>query len=210
VTAGTARPAGPITVSLEPENGGPGTFIQAAGFTQVGSSSILGIDGPATLQISVTGNMQFDPPLGLIGNTTWLILNLTNGTAAGNVFVNALDVSYTQPGKATLLGSVAGDATKAAAMLASIQPAVNNNYTLNGCIIGATICQPIIVPPVQKPSLSLYTSVLGSLYPFLPGTPAPLVALPDFKLVALPVLPAPPGQLTDPDVVPPNISYQDY
>jgi filamentous hemagglutinin family protein len=217
VTGGTARPAGPITVSLEPENGGPGAFIQAAGFTQIGSSSILGIDGPATLQISVTGNMQFDPPLGLIGNTTWLILNLTNGTAAGNVFVNALDVSYTQPGSAALLGSVAGNATTTAAMLASIQPAVNNNYTLNGCIIGATLCQPIVVPPPvvtpppnQKPSLSLYTSVLGSLYPFLPGTPAPLVALPNFKLVALPVLPAPPGQLTDPDVVPPNISYQDY
>ena len=165
---------------------------------------------------------RVSPPLGLIGNTTWLILNLTNGTAAGNVFVNALDISYTQPGAATLLGSVAGDATKTAAMLASIQPAVNGNYTLNGCIIGATLCQPIVVPPpvvvpppivpppIQRASLPLYTSVLGSLYPFLPGTPAPLVALPDFKLIALPVLPAPPGQLTDPDVVPPNISYQDY
>jgi hypothetical protein len=137
---------------------------------------------------------------------------------AGNVFVNALDVSYTQPGQATLLGSVAGDATKDAATLAFIQPAVNSNYTFNGCVIGVTMCEPIVVPPPivpppqqqQKPSLLLYTSVLGSLYPFLPGTPAPLVPLPNFKLVALPVLPAPPGQLTDPDVVPPNISYQDY
>ena len=211
VTGGTTRPAGPITalMELEPAQGGPGTFIQAAGFTQVGSSSIVGFDGPATLQISVTGNMQFDPPLGLIGNTTWLILDLTNGAAGGNVFVNALDLTYTQPGRATLFGSVAGNATNVAATLAFVQPAINANYTLNGCIIGVTICQPIVTPP-PKASLSLYTSVLGSLYSFLPGSPAPLVALPDFNLVALPVLPAPSGQLTDPDVVPPNISYQDY
>jgi hypothetical protein len=54
------------------------------------------------------------------------------------------------------------------------------------------------------------TSALGGLYPFLPGAPPPLISLPNLVLVALPMLPSPAPQLTDPDVVPPNISYLDY
>jgi fibronectin-binding autotransporter adhesin len=203
VTGGTARPAGPITASLEPANGGPGTFVQAAGFSQIGSSRIVGIDGgPATLQISVTGNARFDQPLGLRANQTWLIVNLTNGSATGDVFVNALDLSYTQPGSSVLFGSINGNTTGGAAALGTIQPAIDSHYTFNGCIIEAAVCRPN--------TLSLYTSVLGSLYPFLPGSPKPPPALSGLVLVAQPVLPAPTGQLTDPDVVPPNISFLDY
>ena len=88
---------------------GPGTLFQAASFTQIGDSFVVGQGGgPATLQISIAGNAQFDPPLGLQGPSAWLILNLTTGTAAGNVFVNALDVSYTTPGSTNLTGTIAG------------------------------------------------------------------------------------------------------
>jgi hypothetical protein len=39
----------------------------------------------------------------------------------------------------------------------------------------------------------------------------PLIGLSSLVLVAVPMLPAPPRpQLTDPDVVPPNITYLDY
>jgi hypothetical protein len=68
------------------------------------------------------------------------------------------------------------------------------------------------VPPVVAtlPDDAL-TSALGGLYQFLPGSPPPpLINLPNLVLVALPMLPAPERQLTDPDVVPPNISYLDY
>jgi len=49
-----------------------------------------------------------------------------------------------------------------------------------------------------------------SLFGFLSGAPPLLIGLPTFDFVSLPMLASPPGQLTDPDVVPPNISYRDY
>jgi hypothetical protein len=54
------------------------------------------------------------------------------------------------------------------------------------------------------------TSVLGSLYPFLPGGLPPLIGLTPLVLLADPLAPPPPGELTDPDVIPPNVSYVDY
>ena len=223
-TGGTVRPAGPIQPALEPANGGPGAYIQAAGFTQVGLSTLLGSSGgAATLQISVTGNMQFDPPVGLQAQGSWLILNLTTGTAAGDVFVNSLDVSYTAPGSTRLLGTIAGITGGPAAAAGFIQPAINVNYLFNGCVIAAAVCQPPPTPivPVTLPTTTPtttatgipnddQTAALGGLYPFLPGAPPPLIGLPNLVVVSLPMLPAPAPQLTDPDVVPPNISYLDY
>jgi filamentous hemagglutinin family protein len=233
VVGGTVRPSGPIEAALEPANGGPGADIQAASFVQINSSTVTGqAGGPSTLQISVTGNMQFDPPLGLQAIGTWLILNLTNGTAAGNVFVNALDVSYTVPGSTNLFGIINGISGGPAASVASIQPSINVNYLFNGCVIAAATCQlpippiPPIIPPVAPaavpaivtpPTPTVFTlsndavtSALGGLFSFLPGSPTPLIELPNLVLVVAPMLPAPPRQLTDPDVVPPNISYLDY
>lgn len=241
VTGGIAPPAGPLQSALEPANGAPGAYIQAAGFTQSGSSSLIGQSGgPATLQIATTGNVQFDPPLGLQGNGAWLILDLTNGTAAGNVFVNALDVAYTVPGAANLFGTIAGIAGVPAAALGVIQPAINNQYLFNGCVIGTTCggvvattpipiptqtSTPLPTPTPASPTLSppitvatattvqsdsLLTATLGGLYTFLPGMPPPLIGLPDLVVVALPLLPAPARRLTNPDVVPPNITYLDY
>jgi hypothetical protein len=40
--------------------------------------------------------------------------------------------------------------------------------------------------------------------------PAPLIGLAPLVLLADPLPPAPAGALTDPDVVPPNVSYVDY
>ncbi len=198
-TGGTVRPSGPIQPALEPANGGPGAYIQAAGFTQVGLSTLLGTSGgAATLQISVTGNMQFDPPVGLQAQGSWLILNLTNGTAAGDVFVNALDVSYTAPRGTNLLGTIAGITGGPAAAVGFIQPAINVNYLFNGCIIASAVCQPPPAPiptptptptptstptpivPVTLPIPTVsgipnddQTAALGGLYPFLPGAPPP-------------------------------------
>ncbi len=243
VVGGTVRPAGPIEAALEPANGGPGAYIQAASFTQINSSTVIGQGGgPATVQISVAGNMQFDPPLGLEATGTWLILDLTNGTAGGNVFVNALDVSYTVPGSTNLFGTINDVLGGPAAAIASIQPSIDVNYLFNGCVIAAATCQlltspppppPLAPPPTPTPPVALappnppaivtpppsevftlsneaVTSALGGLFSFLPGSPPPLIELPNLVLVVAPMLPAPPRQLTDPDVVPPNISYLDY
>ncbi len=204
VTGGTARPPGPIQTALEPSNGGPGALLQAASFAQVGTSTVLGQGGgPATLQISTTGNAQFDPPLGLAATSTWLILNLTNGTAAGNVFVNALDVTYTVPGSTNLFGTIDAVGGGRAASLGFIQPAIDPHYLFNGCIIAAAQCTNV--------SLNTgLTATLGAIYPLLSITPPALTNLPDLVLIALPMLQPPPPQLTDPDVVPPNITYLDY
>ena len=112
VTGGDIRPAGTIPAaslvpatgapgpsvlvppgSLLPANNGPGAYFVATNFTQSGQSSLSGLGGgPATLQINVTGNVKFDPRSGLAANNGWLILNLTTGTATGNVSVKSLDV----------------------------------------------------------------------------------------------------------------------
>jgi hypothetical protein len=209
VTGGVAPPAtpGPLVPAQEPSDGAPGAYIQAATFTQVGSSSLLGQGhGPATLQISTTGNVQFDPPLGLQAPNGWLILNLgDHATAGGNVFVRALNVTYGVPGSANLFGTVDGITGRAAAAEGFIQPSVNAQYQFNGCEIGAVACLGGTLPDQQDD-----TSVLGSLYPFLPGGVPPLIGLTPLVLLADPLAAPPPGELTDPDVIPPNVSYVDY
>jgi hypothetical protein len=154
--------------------------------------------------------MQFDPPVGLNAPNSWLILDLPTGKAAGNVFVGALDVSYTVPGSANLFGTIAGIAGGPAAAAGNIQPAVNNNYLFNGCVIGAAVCTNIITTVTPTLTNTDITSALGGLSYFLPGTPEPPVGLPKLVLLAVPVLPPSPRRLTDPDVVPPNITYLDY
>jgi len=235
-TGGTVRPPGTLQSKLEPGNGAPGAFFQAANFTQIGSSAVLGQGGgPATLQISTTGRAQFDPPLGLQAIGTWLILDLANGNAAGNVFVNALDVIYTTPGSANLSGTIQGVSGGNAAKLAFIQPAINVNYQFNGCEIAAAVCQAPTPPPsggqpnqpVGPPTESVppvpgtplvtalpnnaLTSALGGIYQyFLSGAPPALIGSSRLVLVALPTLPGSLRRMTDTDVVPPNISYLDY
>ena len=157
VTGGT-KPAGAIVPADEPGNGAPGAYLQAAGFAQTGSSTVTGIGGgAATLQISATGNIGFGAGAGLQANGTWLILDLTNGTATGNVLVNALDLTYTTPGSANLTGRIDGIGGQTAALLGFIQPAVNLNYKFNNCTIAAVTCTP---PP---PPLTPITPTLATL-----------------------------------------------
>jgi hypothetical protein len=164
VTGGSIRPTTTIApASLLPANGGPGAYFQSAGFTQTGLSNVSGQGGgPSTLQISVSGNVQFDSHSGLSANGTWLILTLTTGTATGEVAVKALDVSFTplagpspggtSPGStnpggtvtslggADLFGTVNGTGGTSAAGLAFIQPALNKQYLFNNCEIGSAAC----------------------------------------------------------------------
>jgi hypothetical protein len=209
VTGGVTPPSkpGPLIAAQEPSNGAPGTYIQAATFTQVGSSTLRGQgNGTPTLQISISKSAQFDPPLGLQAGTGWLILNLGAGTAGGDVFVKALNVTYDTPGSANLFGTIDGISGKLAAASGFIQPSVNGAYLFNGCDIGAPACLGGTLTQQQND-----TAVLGTLFPFLPGAPPPLIGLTPLVLLADPLV-APPGgdQLTDPDVVPPNVSYVDY
>jgi hypothetical protein len=219
ITGGTARPPGPLQPTLEPANGAPGAVVQAADFTQIGSSTVLGQGGgPATFQISTTGNIQFDPPLGLSATGTWLILNLTTGTAGGDVFVNALDVTYTTPSSTNLFGTIAGITGGPAAAVGNIQPAINANYLFNNCVIASPVCQitspgtqmpPLSMPPIRFPD-AVFTSTLGGIFQAFASPLPALASLPVVSFVALPMLQPRPPELTDPDVVPPNITYLDY
>jgi filamentous hemagglutinin family protein len=216
ITAGTTRPFGPLQPGLEPANGAPGAVVQAAGFTQIGSSTVLGQGvGPATVQISTTGNVQFDPLLGLSATGTWLILNLTTGTAGGNIFVDALDVAYTTPGSTNLFGTISGITGGSAAASGNIQPAINANFLFNNCVIASQVCQ--IITSLPRPPTSptrfpdaVFTSTLGGILQAIASPPPTVANLPVVSFVALPMLQPRPPQLTDPDVVPPNVSYLDY
>jgi len=201
-TGGSARPSGPIQAAPQPSNGAPGAFIQAANFAQIGTSFVLGTSGgPATLQIATTGNMQFDPPLGLAASTTWLILNTNAGTANGDVYIKALDVTYTRPGRVNLFGTINGVAGGVAASLGYIQPGIDPRYLFNGCVIAAAVCTP---PTVSQ------NVTLGGLQGFLPSTPSPTPVLGQLASLQFLTLPQQPGDWVDPDVVPPNISFVDY
>jgi hypothetical protein len=169
------------------------------------------------VQISTTGNVQFDPPLGLSATGTWLILNLTTGTASGNIFVDALDVTYTTPGGTNLFGTIAGITGGPAAAVGNIQPAINANYLFNNCVIASPVCRIITSPGTQTPPPTVirfpdavFTSTLGGIFQAFASPPPTVANLPVVSFVALPMLQPRPPQLTDPDVVPPNISYLDY
>ncbi len=143
VTGGSTITQGPVAPAQEPSNGAAGGYFQAASFVQTGSATLSGQNGgPATLQIAVTGNIQFDPTAGLQGTDARLILDLTGGKATGAVRVSALDLSFTAPGSAALSGAINGVGGQSAASLGSVQPASSPAYQFNGCIIGATACGP--------------------------------------------------------------------
>jgi hypothetical protein len=140
ITGGTTRPAGAAPpASLLPANGAPGAFFQAAQFAQVGHATINNLNGPSSLQISVTGNIQFASS-SLQGNSTWLTLNLTNGVATGDVFVKALDVFYAQPGGANLFGTINGVSGPLASSQGFADPRPDPHYLFNNCEIGLVNC----------------------------------------------------------------------
>jgi hypothetical protein len=196
----------------------------AAQFIQTGVVTLT--DPPNTtlrIQLPTTGTGGSASFADLIGVDANLVLALGSGTAAGNVQVGGLLV-LGQGGAANLFGSVAGNATATAATVAQISPAVSPNYTFNLCTIGVVTCgaPPITppssppVPPVSPPIVTatnppMTQSVFGGLFAFLPGPFLP--AVPALTAPILIVLPTPPllsGQLAPDDVVPPNISFEDY
>jgi hypothetical protein len=175
ITGGSSRPAGSsLPTALLPSSGGPGALFEAASFTQTGTSTVTGLNsGPATMEISVTGNIGFDPPNGLVGPATWLILNLTNGTATGEVAVDALDVIYTAPGSASLTGAISNVAGMGAAKLGFIHPLANALYTFNGCEITFACSAPS--PGGGGPAPITPTPTIT---PTGPITPTPIVTTP--------------------------------
>jgi hypothetical protein len=118
--------------------------------------------------------------------------------------------------------------TAAAAALGQITPAVNAAYTFNGCEIALAACAPIpvipppvtptpVIPPTATPPVVSSNnppdtqSVLGGLSLFLASQALPpLLPLPMLGLIVLPTPPLLAGQLAPQDVVPPNISFEDY
>ena len=84
-------------------------LLQSVNFVQIGASTVLGQGGgPSTLRISTAGTQRFDLQLGLQATGTTLNLDLHGGTAAGNVLVQALDVTFNTPGGTSLTGTIAG------------------------------------------------------------------------------------------------------
>jgi filamentous hemagglutinin family protein len=193
VTGGGNRPAGAIVAADEPANGAPGAYLLSRTFAQSGASFVTG-----TMQIGVTGNIAFDAKVGLQDTNGWLILTLTDGTATGDIFVRALDVSYTTPGAAVLTGRIDGVSGQGAAALANIVPATNLDFTFNGCTIGTVTCTIVTPPPpivpvvqnMQAPSPALGNlALVPLLYSLQNVTPQVLLSPQDLDdLLQLPVV----------------------
>jgi len=227
--SGTTPAAQGSTLQVVPSPTSPGA---AAQFVQTGTVTLT--DPPATtlrVQLPATGGSASFADL--IGTGANLVLALGTGTASGTMQVGGLLV-IGKGGGATLAGSVAGVTTGAAAALGQITPAINPNYTFNGCTIGLAACgAPPILPttpalPVTPspatpaspvailptpPALAATpdTAVLGELTFFLPGPRLLPVFLPPAVEITLLTTPLVLGnQLAPQDVVPPNISFEDY
>ena len=210
VQDGAAPAASGSYIIVQPNPAGASSIVQS------GSGTLSGLDGgPATLRLQLPdsgGAMTFDDLEAPFAN---LVLGTGNGTAAGNIRAGTLFI-VGAGGAATLRGSVSGDSGPGAAARAGISPVVDPAYTFNGCTIGATICAVTLSPPpplAARPAFELQiTSVLGGLveYDLLPTGLPPPPPLPELVMIAVPSLAAPSRQLTDPDVVPPNISFLDY
>jgi len=195
-----------LDVLPNPENG-------TANFVQSGNVTVSALAGTALyVQLPATGGTATFAGLNATGIE--LVLGLGNGSATGTMEVGGLLVQG-QAGSATLFGSVGGITTGAAAA-AQINPAINPVYLFNDCEIGASSCgqsqtiTPItpIITPIQQVDEQ---SVLGGLEPFIPGLWLPPVPpLPSWDLIVLGSPPLLPGQFAPPDVVPPDISFEDY
>jgi hypothetical protein len=150
VTGGAIRPNGTLQPKQLPP--GPitsqGAYLFAGSVLQTGASfTVTNIPSPATpesiLEITLTkgggGTVQFSG--GLNAPKTWLIVNVGNGTASGQINVEALDFGYTlPPGRADFTGTINGFTGAAAAGVANIQPQPNANFRVDGCPIHSVNC----------------------------------------------------------------------
>jgi hypothetical protein len=138
--------------------------------------------------------------LGNLTTTGGLTLAGVGGSFVGTINTGGLLVDA-QGGSAALTGFVNGASGAAAAAAASITPAVNANYTLNGCAIGAASCgaggvtlaSALSSPSVATPApaatqTTLDPAVIGglSLNRLLPGAPPAQAILPQLDLVVPP------------------------
>jgi hypothetical protein len=197
-------------------------------FAQTGTVTLAGAAGsaPVVRIVLPDGTMTF---AGLSANGIALVLDAPTASITGTMSAGALSVIGTD-GSAALRGSVAGDTTGNAASIARITPRPDQAYTFNGCEIGVAVCAtPVVLQGVTASSGPLIDRqlLLTALPPLLELRPATPILLP---FPAPPPPPrvvdrgsrapggrltghdhlAPPRQLTDPDVVPPNISERDY
>ena len=166
----------------------PGSLTLQGGQITTNAASL---SAPILLQ---TGNTQVMPGTGGIGTLSLTALNgrislgglqasglnlsltLGSGAASGTLNVAGLAVSGSG-GSAGLNGSVAGTTGAPAAAIATITPAVDVAYKLNGCVI-STNCgiasppqaQVITLPTVTLPTDTLPTVaiplVIGTTFPF--------------------------------------------
>jgi filamentous hemagglutinin family protein len=178
-----------------------------ARFVQTGTSLLT--DPPAiTLRIQLPATGGSASFADLDGPGANLVLALGNGTASGTMQIGGLLVLGAS-GSADLFGSVAGVTTQAAAALGQISPTVNLAYTFNDCTIGLAACGAPLFPLL--PPLVGLPQAVDELAWFYPGPVLlPVPPLPTLDLIVLLTPALLTGELAPQDVVPPNISFEDY
>jgi hypothetical protein len=213
----------------------PGSFflvqpVQGIGnFTQIGTTTIQSLPGTsATVRIDVPSNgaISFNK---LMAPSANLILGIVAARATGAIDVGDLLV-LGQTGSSDLAGTVQGQTGPAAATVARILPAINQNYRLNNCMIALSSCipprpsvppsppappaPPVIVDPRQtSPSTVLPwwpIELMASGY----ADPVPQALSPDRVRpqtldLGLAFPPVEPGE-SNPQLVLPNVSGRDY
>ena len=186
-----------VALTVAPGTAGTASFIQT-GAVSVGGTAPNG--GTLAIGLPATGGVaQF---AGLSAPGMSVRLGLGNGTATGTIVARAFAVNGAG-GSATLFGAVAGNATPTAALISTITPAVDPAYTFNDCVIEATFCT------ISQTNQTQNTATFGGLEPVLfPGPFLPELPQYSLQLLGLPLVA--PDQLTDPDVIPANISDIDY
>jgi hypothetical protein len=174
ITGGISRPAGANVSDTYPVAGSGLGGAYFSDFLLIGGMTVSGINGgPSIVRIDAYqgGSVSLGVNgVGLIGPTTWLIIDLhgpsTLSTVPGVVNIGALDMVYA-PGAAggstTLFGTIDGVSGQPAAGLAFIHPAADSRFQFNSCAIGTVNCVvlPVEVLPIGNP-LSEFS--IGALF----------------------------------------------
>ena len=191
----------PSALVVSPRDDGSGELLQTGFGVVSGVGTTLSMQAPSAITLAQLN-------AGLVD----LVLSSPGGRLTGNLIAGSLQVQGSA-GSANLFGTVAEIAGPAAAAVATIRPAVNVNYLLNGCVIATATCGTIVIPPTPPippqapPILSTAAGIPANLIlpAYFDNLPAPLT-VPSIALLTLTLV----RPFDQGDLLLPNISDRDY
>ncbi len=217
----------PVAAQEGPAAARPGSFLSVgadaqgnAAIVQTGTATLAPLDtGAAVVRLDLPASGGRISLAGLYGPASTLVLGPGGGSVVGTVAIGGL-VVLGPAGRVALDGSLGGVAGGRAAQRGVLLAQPGASYLFGGCEIGtgclAPVAPPLPPPAPDSPAAIVASTTAGLVAAFQGATTGGLLAVtaqdllrPDRTLngiLSLAVVP----DATDPDLLLPNISDQDY